>query len=55
MAAYRFPLGDAKAQVQFNLNNVFDRAYFTGSHQHVTDWNQPGASRAALLTFRVDY
>lgn len=55
MAAYRFPLGDAKAQVQFNLNNVFDRAYFTGSHQHVTDWNQPGASRTALLTFRVDY
>ena len=45
MAAYRFPLGNAKGQLQFNVNNLFDREYFTGSHQHVTDWNQPGAPR----------
>lgn len=55
MAAYRFPLGDAKGQLQFNVNNLFDREYFTGSHQHVTDWNQPGASRTVLATFRIDY
>ncbi len=55
MAAYRFPLGNAKGQLQLNVNNLFDREYFTGSHQHVTDWNQPGAARTVLATFRVDY
>lgn len=55
MAAYRFPLGSAKGQLQFNVNNLFDREYFTGSHQHVTDWNQPGAPRTLLATFRIDY
>ncbi len=55
MAAYRFPLGGAKGQLQFNVNNLFDREYFTGSHQHVTDWNQPGAARTLLATFRIDY
>ncbi|MBN8211810.1 MAG: TonB-dependent siderophore receptor [Xanthomonadales bacterium] len=55
MAAYRFPLGRAKGQLQFNVNNLFDREYFTGSHQHVTDWNQPGAPRTVLATFRIDY
>lgn len=55
MAAYRFALGEAKAQVQLNIDNVFDRRYFTGSHQHVTDWNQPGEPRSAALTLRIDY
>ena len=55
MAAYRFPLGAARAQVQFNVDNAFDRTYFTGSHQHVTDWNQPGAPRTLKATFRLDY
>lgn len=55
MAAYRFELGAARAQVQFNVDNLFDREYFTGSHQHVTDWNQPGAPRTLKATFRLDY
>jgi iron complex outermembrane recepter protein len=55
MAAYRFALGAAKGQLQLNVNNLFDREYFTGSHQHVTDWNQPGAPRTVLATFRIDY
>jgi iron complex outermembrane receptor protein len=55
MAAYRFPLGDATGHLQLNINNLLDREYFTGSHQHVTDWNQPGAARTVLATFRVDY
>ncbi len=55
MAAYRFPLGGAKGQLQLNINNLFDRDYFIGSHQHVTDWNQPGAPRTVLATFRIDY
>jgi iron complex outermembrane receptor protein len=55
MAAYRFPLGAVKGQLQLNVNNLFDREYFTGSHQHVTDWNQPGAPRTVLATFRIDY
>lgn len=55
MAAYRFPLGAVKGHLQLNVNNLFDREYFTGSHQHVTDWNQPGAPRTVLATFRIDY
>lgn len=55
MAAYRFALGSAKGQLQLNINNLLDREYFTGSHQHVTDWNQPGAPRTVLATFRIDY
>jgi iron complex outermembrane receptor protein len=54
MAAYRFTLGAARAQLQLNLNNVFDREYFSGSHQHVTDWIQPGAPRTLLANFRID-
>lgn len=55
MAAYRFPLGAARGQVQFNVDNAFDRTYFAGSHQHVTDWNQPGAPRTLKATLRLDY
>jgi len=55
MVGYRFELGDTRAQVQFNLNNALDKRYFTGSHQHVTDWNQPGAPRTAMLSLRLDY
>jgi iron complex outermembrane recepter protein len=54
MAAYRFPIGSTKASLQLNLNNLFNKRYYTGSHQFVQDWIAPGAPRSGLLTFRVE-
>jgi iron complex outermembrane recepter protein len=55
MLAYRFKLGGSDAQVQLNVNNLFDRLYYTGSHQFVQDWIAVGAKRNALATLRLDY
>lgn len=55
MVAYRFGLGASKASLQFNLDNVFDKKYFTGSHQFVQDWIKLGQPRTAKVTLRVDY
>jgi iron complex outermembrane recepter protein len=54
MAAYRFPIGSTKASLQLNLNNLFNKRYYTGSHQFVQDWIAPGAPRSGLLTFRLE-
>lgn len=54
MAAYAFKEGGYKGSVQLNLKNVFNRQYYTGSHQLVTDWIQPGAPRTASVTLRLD-
>lgn len=55
MLAYAFRVGSGKASLQLNLNNILDRAYFTGSHQFVQDWVQVGAARNASLTLRADF
>lgn len=55
MVAYRFALGASKASLQFNLDNVFNRKYYTGSHQFLQDWIKLGNPRTAKLTLRVDY
>lgn len=41
--------------MQFNLKNVFDKVYYSGSHPLVKDWIQPGAARTASVTLRLDY
>lgn len=55
MASYSFKAGRSKGSVQFNLKNVFDKVYYTGSHPLVKDWIQPGAPRMASVTLRLDY
>lgn len=55
MAAYAFRAGGAKGSLQLNLNNVFDKVYFTGSHQFVQDWVQVGAPRTLSATLRLEY
>jgi iron complex outermembrane receptor protein len=55
MAAYSFGLADTKASLQFNLDNVFDRKYYSGSHQYAQDWIKLGAPRTAKATLRLDY
>lgn len=55
MASYNFKLGSNKGSVQFNLKNVFDTVYYTGSHPLVKDWIQPGTPRTASVTLRLDY
>lgn len=54
MVSYAFKVGGGKGSVQFNLKNVFDRVYYTGSHPLVKDWIQPGAPRTASVTLRLD-
>jgi iron complex outermembrane recepter protein len=55
MASYSFKAGSGKGSVQFNLKNVFDKVYYSGSHPLVKDWIQPGAPRTASVTLRLDY
>jgi iron complex outermembrane receptor protein len=45
----------SRGSLQLNVNNLFDRRFFTGSHQFVQDWIKPGDPRTALLTLRLDY
>jgi iron complex outermembrane recepter protein len=45
----------AKGSLQLNVNNLFDRRFFTGSHPLVQDWIKPGDPRTALVSLRVDY
>lgn len=54
MTAYAFKDNGYKGTLQFNLKNVFNRQYYTGSHQLVTDWIQPGSPRTASVTLRLD-
>ncbi|MFG5410737.1 TonB-dependent siderophore receptor [Piscinibacter sakaiensis] len=55
MASYAFKAGGGKGSVQFNLKNVFDKVYYSGSHPLVKDWIQPGSPRTASVTLRLDY
>jgi iron complex outermembrane recepter protein len=55
MASYAFKAGSGKGSVQVNLKNVFDKLYYSGSHQFVRDWIQPGPPRTASMTLRLDY
>jgi len=55
MLAYRFLVHAARASLQLNVDNVFDRKYYTASHQFVQDWIKLGSPRMARLTFRAGY
>ncbi len=55
MASYSFRMGGNRAIVQGNVKNVFNRVYFTGSHQFSSDWVQVGAPRSASVSLRVEF
>ena len=55
MLAYRFTLGTARASLQFNVDNLLDKKYYTGSHPWAQDWIKLGTPRTAKATLRVDY
>lgn len=55
MVSYAFRAGPGRGSLQFNLKNVFDKLYYSGSHQFAKDWIQPGAPRTASVTLRLDY
>lgn len=55
MLSYGFRAGSGKGSVQFNLKNVFDKLYYSGSHPGARDWIQPGTPRTASITLRLDY
>jgi len=53
MVSYAFSTERVRHEFQVNVNNLLDKRYYTGSHQFVQDWIQPGASRTVMLTYRV--
>jgi iron complex outermembrane recepter protein len=55
MVSYAFNALGAKGSVQLNVNNLFDKVYFTGSHQFVQDWIAVGTPRTVSATLRLDY
>ena len=54
MVSYGFRAGKGRGTLQFNLKNVFDTVYYSGSHQFSKDWIQPGTPRTASVTLRID-
>jgi iron complex outermembrane recepter protein len=54
MTSYSFNWGATRASVQLNVNNIFNRRYYTGSHQFVKDWIAPGAPRTVLASVRFE-
>jgi iron complex outermembrane receptor protein len=54
MLSYAFKTGSWRNTLQANVNNVFDRRFYTGSHQFVKDWIQIGAPRTFSVTLRLD-
>ncbi|WAC73095.1 TonB-dependent siderophore receptor [Roseateles sp. SL47] len=55
MLAYRFGWAGAKASLQLNVDNLFDKKYYTASHPWSQDWIKLGSPRAARATLRLDY
>lgn len=54
MLAYKFGWAGAKASLQLNVDNVFDKKYFTASHPWAQDWIKLGSPLAARATLRLD-
>lgn len=55
MVSYELPVLGERMLLQLNVDNVLDQHYYTGSHQFVRDWIQPGRPRTVSLAVRVDY
>lgn len=48
-------LAGVAATFQVNVENAFDRRYYTGSHQFVQDWIQLGRSRNCSASLRLHF
>jgi iron complex outermembrane receptor protein len=55
MVSYDFKVGTARATLQLNVDNLFNRRFYTGSHQFSQDWIQLGKPRTFTLSARVEY
>lgn len=55
MLAYRFGLAGGRASLQLNVDNLFDKKYYTASHPWAQDWIKLGSPRTARATLRLDY
>ncbi len=52
MLSYGFVGKRVHTTLQANVNNLLNKRYYSGSHQLVQDWIQPGAPRTVLLSVR---
>lgn len=55
MTSYDFGLLGHRASAQVNVNNLFDRKYYSGAHQFVSDWIQVSKPRTVLATVRFEF
>lgn len=55
MVSYDFTAGAARVSLQVNVDNIFDRRFYTGSHQFVKDWIAPGKPRTFTFSARVEF
>jgi len=52
--AYSFSLDGRPLELQFNIDNLFDRTYVAGSHVHISRYILPGEGRngSVSLSYR---
>jgi iron complex outermembrane receptor protein len=55
MTSYDFKFGTVRATIQLNLDNLFNRRYYSGSHQFSQDWIQPGKPRTFTVSARFAF
>jgi iron complex outermembrane receptor protein len=55
MTSYDFKVGTSRVSLQLNVDNLFNRRFYTGSHQFSQDWIQPGKPRTFTMSARVEY
>ena len=54
MAAHDLGLQPGRLHIQFNVDNIFDRKYYSASHQYSQDWIKLGEPRTFKLGVRWD-
>jgi iron complex outermembrane receptor protein len=55
MLSYGFVGKGVHTTIQANVDNLLNKRYYSGSHQLVQDWIQPGAPRTVLLSVRFSH
>jgi len=54
MLGYTFKLGESRISTQVNINNIFDKEYYTASYDN-REWILPGAPLSVMGSVRFEY
>ena len=57
MVSYNFKAGDLKATFQLNIDNAFDKSYYTDAFMYVEPWGYVtyGAPRSFMGSFKIEF